>query len=53
MASDSTVKGTLVFFLVGITELSPGTAEIVDIKKIKSSPSGNHTHGDLPVHSHH
>lgn len=39
MASDSTVKGTLVFFLVGITELSPGTAEIVDIKKIKSSPS--------------
>ena len=37
MASDSTVKGTLVFFLVGITELSPGTVEIVDIKKMKSS----------------
>ena len=39
MLADSAIKGTLVSFLVGITELSPGTAEIVDIKKIKSSPS--------------
>ena len=39
MVANSTVKGTLVSFLVGITELSPDTSEIVDIKKIKSSPS--------------
>ncbi|MBI2557200.1 MAG: hypothetical protein HYW13_07310, partial [Planctomycetes bacterium] len=39
MVDNSTVKGTLVTFLVGITELSPDTSEIVDIKKIKSSPS--------------
>src|SRR3990172_1125187 len=39
MVDNSTVKGVLVTFLVGITELSPDTSEIVDIKKIKSSPS--------------
>ena len=39
MDVNSTVKGALVTFLVGITELSPDTSEIVDIKKIKSSPS--------------
>src|SRR3990170_857315 len=39
MVDNSTVKGALVTFLVGITELSPDTSEIVDIKKIKSSPS--------------
>src|SRR3990172_5041824 len=39
MDVNSTVKGTLVTFLVGITELSPDTSEIVDIKKIKSSPT--------------
>ncbi|UJS16912.1 MAG: hypothetical protein L3J17_13490 [Candidatus Jettenia sp.] len=33
------VKGTLVFFLLGITKMDLGTAEIVDIKKAKSSPS--------------
>lgn len=33
------VKGTLVSFLVGITELNLDTAEIIDIKKAKSSPS--------------
>ncbi len=39
MTADSKVKGALVFFLVGITELNLDTAEIVDTKKIKSSPS--------------
>ncbi len=39
MVANSTVKGTLVSFLVGITELNVDTVEIVDIKKIKSSPS--------------
>jgi hypothetical protein len=39
MSADLAVKGTLVSFLVGITELSLDTVEIVDIKKIKSSPS--------------
>src|SRR3989337_989368 len=39
MDANSIVRGTLVSFLVGITKLSPDTAEIVDIKKIKSSPS--------------
>src|SRR3989304_5125126 len=39
MVDNSTVKGVLVTFLVGITALSPDTSEIVDIKKIKSSPS--------------
>ncbi len=33
------VKGTLISFLVGITEMSPDAEEIVDIKKLKSSPS--------------
>ncbi len=33
------VKGTLVSFLVGITEINIDTVEIVDIKKGKSSPS--------------
>ena len=39
MVTNTTVKGTLVSFLVGITELNIDTVEIVDIKKIKSSPS--------------
>ena len=39
MGVNSSVKGTLVSFLVGITELSPDTSEIIDIKKLKSSPS--------------
>lgn len=39
MVDNSAVKGTLVSFLVGITELSSDTSQIVDIKKIKSSPS--------------
>src|SRR3989339_187055 len=39
MVDNSAVKGTLVTFLVGITELSPDTSEIVDVKKLKSSPS--------------
>lgn len=39
MGVNSAVKGTLVSFLVGITELNVDTAEIVDIKKVKSSPS--------------
>ena len=39
MVDNSMVKGTLVSFLVGITELSPDTSEIVDVKKLKSSPS--------------
>lgn len=39
MVANTTVKGTLVSFLVGITELNIDTVEIVDIKKIKSSPS--------------
>ena len=39
MGVNPTVKGTLVSFLVGITELSVDTVEIVDIKKVKSSPS--------------
>ncbi len=38
-AANTTVKGTLVSFLVGITELNLETAEIIDIKKVKSSPS--------------
>lgn len=33
------VKGTLVFFLLGITKMNLDTDEIVDIKKAKSSPS--------------
>lgn len=39
MIPNPPVKGTLVSFLVGITKLSLDTAEIVDIKKSKSSPS--------------
>src|SRR5574337_921988 len=39
MVANTAVKGTLVSFLVGITELSLDTAEVVDIKKVKSSPS--------------
>ncbi|MBV6517619.1 MAG: hypothetical protein DCC43_01005 [Candidatus Brocadia sp.] len=39
MGVNSAVKGTLVSFLVGITELNIDTSEIVDIKKGKSSPS--------------
>lgn len=39
MVANSAVKGTLVSFLVGITELDIDTVEIVDIKKVKSSPS--------------
>lgn len=39
MGVDPAVKGTLVSFLVGITELNVDTVEIVDIKKVKSSPS--------------
>lgn len=39
MGINSAVKGTLVSFLVGITELNLETDEIVDIKKAKSSPS--------------
>src|SRR5574337_107173 len=39
MVANTAVKGTLVSFLVGITELSLDTVEIVDIKKVKSSPS--------------
>ena len=35
MDANSTVKGTLVSFLVGITELSPDTSEIVDIKRLR------------------
>ena len=38
MVDNSMVKGTLVSFLVGITELGPDTSEI-DVKKLKSSPS--------------
>lgn len=39
MVTNSTVRGTLVSFLVGITELCLDTIEIVGIKKVKSSPS--------------
>lgn len=39
MGINPAVKGTLVSFLVGITELNLETDEIVDIKKAKSSPS--------------
>ncbi|OOP57970.1 MAG: hypothetical protein AYP45_00280 [Candidatus Brocadia carolinensis] len=39
MVANSAVKGTLVSFLVGITELNVDTTEIVGIKKQKSSPS--------------
>ncbi|MEP9410598.1 MAG: hypothetical protein HRF42_04215 [Candidatus Brocadia sp.] len=39
MGLNPAVKGTLVSFLVGITEQSIDTGEIVDIKKLKSSPS--------------
>ena len=39
MDANAIGRGTLVSFLVGITKLRPDTAEIVDIKKIKSSPS--------------
>ncbi len=39
MVSNTQVKGTLVCFLVGITELNIDTVEIVDVKKVKSSPS--------------
>lgn len=39
MNANSTVRGTLISFLIGITELSPDTSEIVDVKKLKSSPS--------------
>lgn len=39
MVANTPVKGTLVSFLVGITELDIDTVEIVDIKKVKSSPS--------------
>ncbi|MBE7446886.1 MAG: hypothetical protein HS132_17360 [Planctomycetia bacterium] len=39
MAVNTMVQGTLVSFLVGITELNIDTTEIVDIKKVKSSPS--------------
>lgn len=39
MVANPAVRGTLVSFLVGITELNLDTAEVVDIKKVKSSPS--------------
>lgn len=39
MDTNPAVKGTLVTFLVGITEQRVDTGEIVDIKKFKSSPS--------------
>ncbi|HHT9130295.1 MAG TPA: hypothetical protein ACFYEC_05460 [Candidatus Brocadiaceae bacterium] len=39
MIADLAVRGTLVSFLVGLTELNLDTAEVVDIKKVKSSPS--------------
>ena len=39
MLANSAVKGTLVSFLVGITELNVDTTEIVGVKKGKSSPS--------------
>ncbi|NUO08487.1 MAG: hypothetical protein HUU08_07390 [Candidatus Brocadia sp.] len=39
MGVNPAVKGTLVTFLVGITELNIDTVEIVGIKKVKSSPS--------------
>ncbi|MCF6154530.1 MAG: hypothetical protein E3K36_04605 [Candidatus Brocadia sp.] len=39
MVANPEVKGTLVSFLVGITEINVDTVEIVDIKKAKSSPS--------------
>ncbi|MDG6028099.1 MAG: hypothetical protein E3K40_15645 [Candidatus Brocadia sp.] len=39
MLANSAVKGTLVSFLVGITELNVDTTEIVGVKKRKSSPS--------------
>lgn len=39
MGLNPAVKGTLVSFLVGITEINIDTVEIVDIKKVKSSPS--------------
>lgn len=39
MVVNTPVKGTLVSFLVGITELDIDTVEIVDVKKAKSSPS--------------
>jgi hypothetical protein len=39
MTAHLTVKGTLVSFLVGITDLQIDAAEVVDIKKLKSSPT--------------
>ncbi len=39
MVANPAVRGTLVSFLVGITKLNLDTAEVVDIKKVKSSPS--------------